>query len=50
MLAEMEDMAIDFQEEALSKRLLQLKLAKEAQRELSRRLDVKAKLELRLRE
>lgn len=30
MLAEMEAMAIDFQEEALSKKLLQLKLAKEA--------------------
>ena len=41
MLEEMTDMAIDFQEEIRSKRILALKISREAQRELARRLKIK---------
>jgi hypothetical protein len=40
MLEEMLDMSIDFQEESRAKRLIALKLSREAQRELARRVSL----------
>lgn len=50
MLCEMQDMAIDFSEEGRVKRLLSLKIAKEAQRELYRRVSEKQAIEMKRKE
>jgi hypothetical protein len=46
----MQDMAIDFQEETRSKRIIALQLSREAQRELSRRVSLKMVEEQRLKD
>ena len=50
MLEEMQDMAIDFQEETRSKRIIALQLSREAQREVARRVSVRLAEEQRLKE
>lgn len=50
MLAEMVNMTVDFQEEGLHKRVLALKVAKESQQEMARRIREKMQRELKLKE
>ena len=50
LLEEMQDMAIDFQEETRSKRIIALQLSREAQRELARRVSLKMVEEQRLKD
>ena len=50
MISEMQDMAIDFQEEARAKKFLALKVAKEAQRVLQRKLQAREQQQLKLKE
>jgi hypothetical protein len=50
LLEEMQDMAIDFQEETRSKRIIALQLSREAQRELARRVSLKMVEDQRLKD